>query len=61
MNCLHGIKLSNDTRAAKGQVLKWRKASHQLTLNGDPLTPTFTTRKAATDWATKNGATVAAV
>jgi hypothetical protein len=61
MNCLHGIKISNDIRAVKGQSLTWRKSSRQLVLNGEPLTCTFLNRKSATDWATKNGAKVSPV
>jgi len=61
MNSLHGIKISNDERAVRGQSLTWRKSSQQLVLKGELLTCTFVNRKRATEWATKHGATVSPV
>jgi hypothetical protein len=58
MNSLHGIKIANDEAAVKGKLLNWNKTSKQLVLNREPLTSTFTSRKAATEWARKHGATV---
>lgn len=58
MNSLHGIKISNDTAAVRGQSLTYRRQTGQLVLNGQALTPTFLSRKLATEWATKHGATV---
>lgn len=61
MNSLHGIKISNDEAAIKGRTLTFRKRTGQLVLDGQALTPTFTTRRRATEWASKHGATVSPV
>ena len=61
MNSLHGIKIANDERAVRGRELHFRRRTGQLVLDGHPLTPTFTSRRRATEWATRNGAKVAAV
>lgn len=61
MNSLHGIKISNDERAVKGQTLHWHAKKKMLSLKGKVLTPAFLNRRTAGDWAKSHGATIAAV
>ncbi len=61
MNSLHGIKLSNDEAAVRGQLLTFRKRTGQLCLKSEALTATFLSRRAATEWATKHGAKVSPI